>query len=291
MKKSLLTVLSLAGFLFSCSGDRSTGGPVTYYDLCVQNLELAREGKLAEEAFFHPQHSSSGLILEWDRDPKIAALVSGIYYASGHIALAQRYAFEANVCAEGEYDPEMVRLLVSTNLIYGSYPVAKKYISLLEKDRKYASWAKEQRRFLWNDAAVEDDPEYGAKRRCIPEDDFLSNLFGLEDLEYVIDANPSHHNSMDYLGVYYLLDCNFESFGALVEKYYGTPALPVLPRSFAEAVCIMSENNPGYWKKFNVDPKVFRRYRDFVNRLSTGLPMDKFKDTFWYYVMMMNQGR
>jgi len=290
MKKSFLIIV-IAFFISSCDSAVDKEEPHTYYDLCCQNLELARHGKLAEEAFCHIQHSSAGLVLEWERDSKLAEVLSAIYYEAGHIALAQRYAFEANVCAEGEYNPEMLKCLVATNIIYGEYPVAKKYIDLLEKDRKYGAWAGEQRRFLWDDAAVEADPEYGMKRRCIPQTDFVSRTIGLEDMEYIIDANPEHRNSMDYLGVYYLLDCDFERFAALVEKYYGTPALPSMPRSFAEAVCMMSENNPGYWKRFNVDPAVFRRYRDFVNRLSTGLSMEKFNDSFWYYVMLMNQNQ
>ena len=283
------TTIVLSLLLLFCSCRQKETQPLNYYDLCRQNLELAREGRLAEDAFTCVQHSSAGLVLEWERDWRLAKLLSDIYYEAGHMALAQRYAFEANVYAEGRYMPDMLKRLIQTNIIYGAYPVAEKYITELESDRECGAWARDQRRFLRDDAAVEADPEYGAKRRCIPEQDFLAATIGIEDLGYVIDANPEHHKSMDYLGVYYLLDCDFERFGALVERYYGTPALPTMPRSFAEAVCMMSEDNPGYWKRFGVEPAVYRRYRDFVTRLSTGLSMSKFDDTFWYYVMMMNR--
>lgn len=288
MKRFLYLMLVLLAF--SCKRDAPVEeNRLTYFDLCKRNLELAEEGRLAEDAFCNVQKGSSGLVLDWEQDPRIAELLAEIYYTAGHIALSQRYAFEANVCAEKEYNPAMLKRLVTTNIIYGEYPVAKKYISLLEKDSRFGEWAKEQKRFLWDDAAVEADPEYGMKRRCIPAEDFLASPVGIEDMEHIIDANPDHRASMDYLGVYYLLDCDFERFGDLVEKYYGTPALPELPRSFAEAVCMMSENNPGYWRRFGVDPGVFKNWKDFVSRLSAGVSMDRFKDTFWYYVMKMNQ--
>lgn len=264
--------------------------PETYFDLCKQNLELAREGRLADEAFCHPQQSSAGLALEWERDPMVAGLLAQIYYEAGHMCLAQRYAFEAGTNDDGSLNLQMLQLLVKTNIIYGWYPVAAKYIRELEHHSEYSAWATEQRRFLENDSAVDADPEYGMKRRCIPPDDFLATAsgVGMQDLEYVIDANPEHRSSVEYLGVYYLLDCDFDNFRAFLDKYYGTPALPSLPRSFAEAVCMMSEAERGYWKRFDVDPAMYRRFCDFAKRLSTGLSMDRFKDTFWYYVMMMN---
>ena len=281
--KKFFVIVSFILLLCSCTGEKKDG-EYRYYDLCVQNLNLAREGRLAEDAFTCVQYTSAGLILEWEQDWRLAELLSDIYYEAGHIALAQRYAFEASVFAEGEHHTAMLKRLIQTNIIYGAYPVAEKYINALERD----SWASEQRRFLGNDAAVASDAEYGAKRKCIPQEDFLSHTIGIEDLEYVIDSNPEHRNSIEYLGVYYLLDCNFEAFGALVDKYYGTDALPALPRSFAEAVCIMSQINYGYWKKFNIDYSIYKRYLAFANRLGTGLSMEKFSDTYWYYVMMMN---
>ena len=285
--KKLFAIMSAVLLLGACGGGEEAAG-LRYYDLCLQNLELARQGRLAEDAFTLAQYTSAGLVLEWEEDYRLAELLTDIYYEAGHIALAQRYAFEASVFAEGEYNPAMLRRLVQTNIIYGAYPVAEKYIIALEDGSEYAGWASGQRRFLGNDAAVDSDPEYGAKRKCIPAEDFLASNIGIEDLEYVIDSNPGHRCSIEYLGVYYLLDCDFPSFAALVEKYYGTPALPSLPRSFAEAVCIMSENNPGYWKRFGVDRAVYKRYRAFATRVGTGLSMEEFKDSYWFYVMMMN---
>ena len=37
-----------------------------------------------------------------------------------------------------------------------------------------------------------------------------------------------------------------------------------------------------------VDPAMYRRYSEFKKRLGTGLSMEKYNDTFWYYIMRVN---
>lgn len=48
----------------------------------------------------------------------------------------------------GYGNPRMLKRLVQTNLIYGAYPVAEKYIRILENTFYYKDWAKSQRKFL-----------------------------------------------------------------------------------------------------------------------------------------------
>ena len=262
---------------------------VNIRELSTLNLALAHKGRLADDAFKYTQAFSGALIPEWGWDLASSALLSDIYYESGQIALAQKYAFEGNVCAEGAYDAGMMKRLVQNNMIYGAYDVAEKYISRLEKDRATRDWAESQRRFLGDDAAVEADPEYGPRRACIPAENFVANVRGAdEDLKDIIRANPSYRPAVEYLGIYYLLDCDFDAFRAFLDEFYGTEALPELPLAFQEAACMMSSAERGYWKQVGVDPAVNRRYGDFARRLSTGLDMEKYSDTFWYYVMRVN---
>lgn len=262
---------------------------VNVRELSILNLALASKGRLADDAFKYTQAFSMALIPEWGWDLPSSALLSDIYYASGHVALAQKFAFEGNVCAEGAYDAGMMKRLVQTNIIYGAYDVAEKYISRLERDRATRSWASAQRRFLGDDAAVEADPEFGPRRACIPAENFVTNFRGI-DAEYkeIIRANPSFRPAVEYLGVYYLLDCDFDAFRAFLDEFYGTEALPDLPLSFQEAACMMSTMDRGYWKQVGVSSEVYKRYGEFTRRLSTGLDMEKFSDTFWYYVMRVN---
>ena len=259
-----------------------------YRDVFQLNMALAQTGSLADRAFELPQAGSSGLIPEWDRSREAGEWLSDIYFAMGHIALSQRMAFEAAVCSDS-FNAGMYRRLVQTNIIYGEYPVAEMYISALEKDGTYAKWAREQRRFLYDDAAVEADSLYALKRACIPPKDFMAEYRGIdEDMKDIIRCNPLHRSTIEYLGLYYLLDFDFERFRGMLDEFYGTQALPELPKSFAEAVCMMSETDHGYWKTMGVSRDEYDSYRDFKKRFGAGLDISRYKDTFWYYIMKAN---
>jgi len=254
---------------------------VDYVELAKLNLALSETGQLADKVFHYTQAGYMGLLPDWGQKIENGELLSDIYYSMGHISLAQRMAFETDVLDDRPYNPAMMRRLIQTNIINGSYAVAKKYSGITGFD--------EFSKFLWDDAAVEADPEFGPKRRCIPSDDYISLVRGIdEDLKDIIRANPSYHKAVEYLGVMYLLDCEMDSFRAFLDEFYGSEALPELPESFAEAACMMSETDRGYWKEVGVSSGIHNKYREFKSRLGTGLSMDKYKDTFWYYIMKVN---
>lgn len=270
----------------------SQGREVRFIDLYEGNMALARLGRLGDEAFSLYQSGLEGLIPEWDRTAAAGEWLSDIYFAMGHIAMAQTMAFEAYVSSDG-FNARMVKRLVETNIIYGAYPVAEKYISALERDGKYRRWASAQRAFLGNDEMVESDPLYGQMRKCIPAQDFISSVRGIdEDMKDIIRANPGYRSTIEYLGLYYLLAFDFPHFREMLDEFYGTEALMELPRSFAEAVCMMSEEEPGYWKKFGVPSETFRDYGKFKSRFGAGLDISMYKNTFWEYMRrtMDNEG-
>ena len=274
------------GIIASYTDDGKTAD---YQKLTLLNLALAETGQLADKAFHYTQAGSDGIVAPWGQTVESGELLSDIYWSMGHVAYSQRMAMETNVLDDRDFNPAMMLRLIETNLVYGAYEVAGKYISILESDAKYRETARVCRHFLYDDNAVESDPVLGPKRRCIPAGDFISLVRGLdEDLKDIIRANPEHHKSIEYLGVIYLLDCEMDSFKAMLDEFYGTPALPELPASFAEAACMLSEINQNYWKEVGVSQKTYNRYREFKKRLGTGLSMDKYNDTFWYYIMRVN---
>ncbi len=254
--------------------------------LAELNLALAETGRLAEDIFKYTQVGLEGLLPDWDRSLATGALASDIFYSMGLVAFSQRMAFEAYVVDDAEYNPAMLLRLIQTNIILGAYPVAGKYIAFLEKEGYDCSRYKP---LLYDDAAVESDAELGPKRRCVPVEDQIALEHGIEeDLKRVIRQQPAYHNAIEYLGAIYLLNCKMDEFKQLLDEFYGTEALPALPGSFAEAACMLSEIHHNYWKEVGVSQETFSRYREFKKRLGTGLSMDRFKDTFWYYIMRVN---
>ncbi|MDR1779326.1 MAG: DUF6057 family protein [Tannerella sp.] len=258
------------------------------------NLALAGKGQLGSHLFTLDQHGVQGLLPVWDGTAPSALLAGDIYFAVNHIAKAQEMAFEANISAMCGGNPRAVKRLVQTNIVFGFYAVAEKYIRLLESTFAYRSWAKSQRRFLYNDAAVEADPLLGDKRRSLPADDHLALTRGLEaDFLDIANANPSNSNAMEFAGALLLLDKNMSAMQELL-KLYGTPALTTLPRSFQEAALMIYEQQPDMWTHFRLPTDrvgVFNTFRrEVIANRSAGdaLPAmleSSFGDTYYYYYL------
>ena len=260
---------------------------------------LAEQGTLAEKMFRYSFRGEKSLVVNWNRTEDVSALLSDVYFTAGNIALSQRLAFEGYSCARGNYNARLLQRLVQTNLIYGEYAVAEKYIRLLEKSWTYREWAKQQRKFLYNDAEVENDPLLGSKRSLLlsPEDTTQQKVAG-EQLETAMQlpilANSAQaRTAFEYLMGAYLLKKDMASFQYLIDRYWGTPLLPDLPVAYQEALIVAHEKNPEGLDKYALNKDVLSRYADFRkqvlanrnNRGLAGLLYRSFGDTYWYYVV------
>ena len=271
--------------------------------MCHLNMALANKGELSDKMFNFDQRGPQGLLVQWNKSENISCMLSDIYFTMGATASSQEMAFEGYehpeivakyVSAIFDGNPRMLKRLVQTNLIYGTYPVAEKYISILEKTYAYRDWAQSQRKYLYNDEVVESDPILGTRRRMLPDRNSLAMIKGLAgDLALFLEKGPANSAALQYLGAMYLLAKDLEGFKALVEKYYGTEFLPVLPVHFQEAVIVMSEKEPDYWKRFNVSETIVARFTDYKkqvlanrnNSAIAGLLNRSYGNTYWFYFM------
>lgn len=262
--------------------------------MCHLNMALANKGELSDKMFNFDQRGPQGLLVQWNKSENISCMLSDIYFTMGATASSQEMAFEGYVSAMEDGNPRMLKRLVQTNLIYGTYPVAEKYISILEKTYAYRDWAQSQRKYLYNDEVVESDPILGTRRRMLPDRNSLAMIKGLAgDLALFLEKGPANSAALQYLGAMYLLAKDLEGFKALVEKYYGTEFLPVLPVHFQEAVIVMSEKEPDYWKRFNASETIVARFTDYKkqvlanrnNSAIAGLLNRSYGNTYWFYFM------
>lgn len=262
--------------------------------MCHLNMALANKGELSDKMFNFDQRGPQGVLVQWNKSENISCMLSDIYFTMGATASSQEMAFEGYVSAMEDGNPRMLKRLVQTNLIYGTYPVAEKYISILEKTYAYRDWAQSQRKYLYNDEVVESDPILGTRRRMLPDRNSLAMIKGLAgDLALFLEKGPANSAALQYLGAMYLLAKDLEGFKALVEKYYGTEFLPVLPVHFQEAVIVMSEKEPDYWKRFNVSETIVARFTDYKkqvlanrnNSAIAGLLNRSYGNTYWFYFM------
>lgn len=274
--------------------DRFQAKATNYLYLCYLNMALAEKGELAERMFTFDQRTANGLMVNWNKTTSVSSLLSSIHFTIGNMALAQEMAFECNVSAIGECNPFMLQRLVQTNLIYGAYPVAEKYLDILSNSLFYRKWAEEHRRFLQNDAAVEQDPLLGAKRRNLIEDNYLSYpTERIRDFINLAEYNPSNRAPFEYLGAAYLLSKDVMGFRQFIEHYYGTPVLPSLPKSYQEAIIAASEGEPEYWTSYDIPEDTIKRFQEFKKQIlanrNNGNPANllrrSFGDTYWFYFM------
>ena len=275
---------------------RLSQGPIqNYLYLNYLNRALAEKGVLGDQAFAFNQHGPQGLMVGWDKTFSVSLLLSDVYFTLGEIALSQEMAFEANVSVIGAGSPRCLMRLVQTNLIFGAYPIAEKYLRLLEQMPVYREWARQHRTFLYDDAAVEADPLLGMKRRGLPTASDLAGIHGLEhDLLLRAKQLPEYALPIQFVGIQRLLAKDLQGFQALLDTYYGTPALPTLPVSFQEAVIMLTERQPERWSYYQVSPAVTARYGEYrnlvlQNRGNSQLPLliqRYFGSTYWAYFLL-----
>ncbi|KAA6342103.1 hypothetical protein EZS27_010135 [termite gut metagenome] len=275
-----------------CQGSLSN-----YLHICHVNLALMQKGELGDKMFSYDQRGPEGMVINWNKTTSVSVLLSDIYFAMNLVAPAQEMAFEAYISVIGEGNPRILKRLVQTNLIYGAYPVAEKYISILENTVCYRDWAKAHRRFLYRDDEVANDPLLGAKQRLLMPVSTLSLLKGIDiELQHLAENNPSDHTSIVYAGALYLLLKDVQAFQSLIEQYFGTSALPSLPVPFQEAVILLAENTPAYWERFRIANEVVQRFSEYKKQVLAGsrkgnanaLPgslLRSFGNTYWFYYM------
>lgn len=260
--------------------------------LAYINIAFIEKGELADKAFSFHQKGIEGLLLPWNKTVTSSIVLSDFHFATGNIALSLEMAFEGNLAIPGSMGPRTLQRMIQSNLIYGSYPVAEKYLNLFSKTLFYAKWAEVHQKFLYNDEAIESDSLLGEKRKCLVENNMLAGIHIPEELQRIAQANPNNQSAIEVLGVSYLLMKDIGSFKQLIETYYGTPVLPQLPKSFQEAIFIIAEMDTAYWKRFDIPESIVKQFTEFKKPLLAyrnnpsslpGLLNRSFGTTYWFY--------
>jgi len=148
--------------------DFMAGKPMNnYLFMNYANMALAHKGELANRAFHYCPRGMNFLLATVNATGAVRLLASDVHYTVGCIAEAQQHAFEAQVTFPESMGIQTMKRLVKTNLIFGHYEVAEKYLSYIGKTTFHKEWARKYRVFLYNDEAVEADAELGEKRRSL----------------------------------------------------------------------------------------------------------------------------
>ena len=259
------------------------------------NLALSRKGELAERLLDYDQRGPDALVF-LTKDRAVDVAQAHLMMAMGNVGAAQDVAFNTLSSLSG-YCPEMLKINAQVELMRGSYDVADKYISLLEKSMFYRKWAKEQRRFLNDDAAIEADPLLGNGRKNLEaEDAFVMFSDPMSELFPILDANPGNERVLEYGLCYLLLSKDLNSVKHFIDDYYSSPDSPELPRIAQEAMVFYSEysRNVEGVEPFGMDwcyshgvkPEVLERFKEYQKAAMLGPEsLKRFRGTYWYYLV------
>ena len=264
--------------------------------MCNLNLALAHTGQLSERLFEYPQRGIESLMLRWDQSVFTAELHSDLYYCMGIISTSQKFAFEALVSSRPSGNPRMLKRLMETNIITGAYPVAEKYICLLESTWYYKEWASSYRRFLYDDRAVEQDAVLGLKRRCWKAEAAIPELYTdpVSTLIHLVPACPDNKAGLQYLTSFLLLNKDIGTYKTLQETLYGTPAWPEMTESQQEAIVICNPNDPHFWLEHGVSVMVRNKAITFMQKVQDSsrfgqspatVLASEYGKTYWFYYM------
>jgi hypothetical protein len=211
------------------------------------------------------------------------------------MAVAQKLAFEGVVSSVNYGNVRLMQRLVQTNIVFGAYATAEKYIGLLEQTFAYRAWARRYRRFLYDDRAVDEDAELGGKRKALVSGrgKYAVSDSVPETLEQLAVNNPENPLPFQYLVELYLMNRDLKQFRRLLETYAKTPVWPSLSVVHQEAAIALEQNNPLFWVKNGVSSRVEQRFRAFENDMNTKNNRKDFKEvmaaaygnTYWYYLV------
>jgi len=264
-----------------------------YLDLNYRNMALSVKGRLLDDLFVYPQADSKSLMASYQQYTDVSVLLARLYYHTGVIGSAQYLAFSSTVGITYGC-PAMTKMLIKTYLINGTYKIAEKQINMLEKSWYYADWARSQRQFLYNDAAVEADAELGTKRRDLPDSDQFTMLYGaINDFQMILNANPDERNAADYAIAMLLLDKNMDGIKTFVELNYGKGYLKQLPERLQEAVIAYAEHDLDYCREHGVSEATIQKFAQFRNQVlnirhgggNLSRLATEYGRTFWYYMI------
>lgn len=261
----------------------------------LNNIALAETGQLTSRLFEFPQSpDGSTLFLEWEIVGEVLRRGGYFYYTVGMVNEANRWAYEYMVMRG--YTPEVLKMLVKTELINGNYRVAEKYISILKKSVFYRSEARKFEKLLFDDAAVNAHPELGEKKRLKPKVDFfVRSDEPAVNLEYLVSTDSANVYALEYQFAWMLIQKDVQSVGQnlpLLEKF----GYRQMPRHLQEAAAGYKLLQMGPFPELEyleIDPQIEQRFRQYYQIFQQNSSSKQqaqralypnFHTTFWYYL-------
>jgi hypothetical protein len=222
-----------------------------------------------------------------------AIMGNEILYHLGLTNASQEYAFESmeTIPSMGK-SARVIKRLAETNLINGQYKVSEKYLKLLKKTIFYRKWAKNAMTVLNNEEKINNDPDWGEKRKFMVRNDYFFHIKNIEAvLNRMVKEHPDNKMAFEYLMAFYMINKDMRNFINLIpvmEKM----GYSKVPDSYQEAILYIiglnnedpMTNSPTYVSqntklRMKAYADIYTKYPDARKRLEK-----KFAGTYWFYL-------
>ena len=267
-----------------------------YLFMNYANMALAEKDELGDRAFHFYPRGTNALLATTNSTGSVRLLLSDVNYSVGCIAEAQQHAFEGQVTFPNSLGIQTLKRLVKTNLIFGHYEVAEKYLSLIAKTTFHKEWAKKYMNFLNKDDVVEKDEELGEKRRGLSLHNRFAMFYGWDlELEDILEVNPDNDRALAYLGIFKLLSKDLEGFRVFMDKYYGQKDMKDIPMAFQQGKIMLCYQDKQAWENVGFSTQVVKEFKQYLSLYAQNRQRPNLKNvmhhsfghTFWYYLMFV----
>ena len=262
----------------------------TYY----RNLCYAREGRLADELFRHPQELGDGLFLSIKRGSSYLAsffFIDGLL-EMGDVSQATDAALLGQTVMPSRFSTRMLRSLSEIAVVTGDYDVARKYLDILSGTPMHRRWARELRCCVDSDSIPEKYLRW--RSRTAPADRTVGQGDWRASLKSIADLNPMNRTAVDYLLCSMLLDKRGNSFEGYYERYWldKLDRYHEVPAVYQQALLVNAYSDDSFREivsKYHIADRLAQRYlrfRDALERSNGNLKaLEEYKDTYWYYII------
>jgi hypothetical protein len=188
-----------------------------------------------------------------------------------------------------------MKMLIRTEIINGNYKVAARYTGILKKTFFYRKEAERLEKLLFNESAINADPELGQKRR----EKIVTDFFAITDDPYInvgriLSRDSLNRKAFDYKIAFMMLRKDYQGIAAALPEFqkFGYQAFPVHVEEAAVAFSVLnngqipatgnlriSENTAARWNQFLT---VFQQYGTNARAAEPAL-RKQFGNTFWYW--------
>jgi hypothetical protein len=260
----------------------------------LNNIALCEKGKLDDLLFDFPQSpDGKTLFLKWEMGGEILRRGGYFYYSIGMVNEAHRWAFE-NMVMKG-LTPEDLKMLIKTELIEGNYKVASKYLTILKKTAFYNKEATAFEKMLFDDTAVNADPELGVKKRNRLKTDFFSITDDpYINIERILATDTLNKKAFEYKVALLLLKKDYKGIAYILPEFekLGYTKLPMNVEEAALSLTLFNNGKLPYMGNLQINKNTELRWNRFLtifqqhsaNVIAAEPALKReFGNTFWYW--------